>query len=527
LKNSFAPLLIGKFDFVVGNPPWINWEHLPQKYREDTKKLWDSYGLLEKTKGMGLGKVKRDMAMLFLARCLDRYTKEGGSFAFLIPFTLYKTQAGAGFRKFLANGLSRNEKKVPCKVLKIHDLVTLYPFEGATNRTSLIVIKKSGKTGFPIPCVSWVNPRSKGIDQEAELDEVKETTKQFKLILVPIRKNKPETSWMITNKVVFKVLQKVMKPSEYRAYAGVFTGINSVYFVNVLSKTAKGIMVRNLASVGKKKVKEIEAVVEPQLVFSLLRGQDHKKWYIKHKNYILVPVDDNGKILSHSELKIKFPQTYQFFFNFFNELIRRGAEPYNSKLKPYREMSISKAERKSPPFYWLFNVLPSFATYKVMWKHIAGKISGKGEFSVAVAGPVSDEYLGKKISIPIHKLTIIPLSNKNEAHYIASVLNSSIAQLVVMGYTIETAISTHILKNIFVPKFNSKNKLHLKLSQLSQKAHELAKKYYEDNDKKAKEELKKVEDNIDKTVAKLYGISEKELEEIKNALKILKGEVYE
>jgi len=25
LKNAFAPMIAGKFDFVVGNPPWIRW----------------------------------------------------------------------------------------------------------------------------------------------------------------------------------------------------------------------------------------------------------------------------------------------------------------------------------------------------------------------------------------------------------------------------------------------------------------------------------------------------------------------
>ena len=84
LKNSFAPLLMGKFDFVVKNPPWINWESLPEHYREETKKLWDYYRLLERTKGIGLGKVKRDMAMLFTARCIDRFLKKGGKFSFLI-----------------------------------------------------------------------------------------------------------------------------------------------------------------------------------------------------------------------------------------------------------------------------------------------------------------------------------------------------------------------------------------------------------------------------------------------------------
>jgi len=121
LRNSFFPLLMGKFDYVVGNPPWINWENLPEYYREQTKGLWEWYGLTKRTKGMGLGKVKRDMAMLFVSRCLDKYTKDGGKFAFLIPFTVYKTQAGAGFREFLARGYSE-KTKVSCKVLKIHDL---------------------------------------------------------------------------------------------------------------------------------------------------------------------------------------------------------------------------------------------------------------------------------------------------------------------------------------------------------------------------------------------------------------------
>jgi len=129
LKNSFAPLLMGKFDFVVGNPPWVNWENLPEKYREDTKMLWNDYGLLERTEGVSLGKVKRDMAMLFTARCLDRYVSEKGKFAFLIPFTTYKSQSGAGFRRFLAYGLHNADKKVDCNVTKIHDLVTLTPLK--------------------------------------------------------------------------------------------------------------------------------------------------------------------------------------------------------------------------------------------------------------------------------------------------------------------------------------------------------------------------------------------------------------
>ncbi|MCM8803544.1 MAG: class I SAM-dependent DNA methyltransferase, partial [Candidatus Omnitrophica bacterium] len=512
LKNSFAPLLIGKFDFVVGNPPWINWENLPEFYRNSTKELWNKYGLLEKTKGMGLGKVKRDIAMLFVARCFDQYVNKGGKLAFLIPFTSYKVQAGAGFRNWLAT---------KCQVEKIHDLVTLYPFEGAVNRTSMIIIKE-GQTKFPIPCVMWSNLRSKGIDMEAELEEVKKTTKQFDMILAPINKGKPEASWMIISNKAYKAIQKVMKPSEYRAYAGVFTALNSVYFIDIISKQANGILIKNFETVGKKGVKAIKTIIEPDLVYPLVRGHDHKTWYIRPSGYILIPTNNVGGTFPHSELKIKFPKTYQYFLNFLKDLVNRGAEPYKSKLEPYRKYPINKAEIKAPPFYWLFNVAPALKPYKLMWKYIAGKISGKGEFSVAVIEHVEDKYLGKKIPVPNEKLMLIQFDEKDEAYYTASILNSSIARLVVMSYTVETAISTHILEHIYVPKFDPQNKLHIKLSELSKKAHELAKKYYEQNDLIAQEELKKVEEEIDKTVAKLYGISDDELEEIKKTLRILK-----
>jgi hypothetical protein len=45
LKNAFAPMIAGKFDFVVGNPPWIRWDYLSQEYRNATLQLWKDYGL--------------------------------------------------------------------------------------------------------------------------------------------------------------------------------------------------------------------------------------------------------------------------------------------------------------------------------------------------------------------------------------------------------------------------------------------------------------------------------------------------
>jgi hypothetical protein len=55
----------------------------------------------------------------------------------------------------------------------------------------------------------------------------------------------------------------------------------------------------------------------------------------------------------------------------------------------------------------------------------------------------------------------------------------------------------------------------------------LAKRYYRQKDLEAREELKRVEEGIDKVVAELYGITDEELEEVRKMLGVLKGEDVE
>jgi len=504
LKNSFAPLLMGKFDYVIGNPPWINWETLPEFYRNNTKHLWSDCGLLKKTKGVGLGKVKRDIAMLFVARCFRQYVNETGKLAFLVPFTTYKTQAGAGFRSWLAN---------KCEVEKIHDLVTLYPFEGAINRTSLLVIKE-GQTKFPIPCTMWSNPRSKGMPQEAELEEVKKITKQFDMILAPIKRGKPETPWMVITEKAKKAIENIVGESPwYKAHLGVVTALNGVYWINIISKQQRGLLIENIGTGGKKIVRKIRTIIEEPLVYPLIQGRNISRWYgSPEKNYIIVPHDKKtGKPLVEKEIKINYPKAYGFLLTFKKSLETR---------------SLHKLWGKSNPFYSLYDIGNYTMTdYKVVWKRIAGGITGKAvDFASAVLEPFKGELTDKKPIIPNDSLIVIPFEKEKEAYYVSGILNSTPVLFTIASYTYELRMETHITQYVKIPKFNTKDKLHKKLSELSRKAHELAKKYYEQNDLQAQKELKKVEDEIDKTVAKLYGITDKELEEIKKTLKILKGE---
>jgi len=64
---------------------------------------------------------------------------------------------------------------------------------------------------------------------------------------------------------------------------------------------------------------------------------------------------------------------------------------------------------------------------------------------------------------------------------------------------------------------DANNDNHSGLAELSRKAHEFA-------PKEEAAELREVEEEIDRKVARLFGLSEKEVEDVKEALRVVYGE---
>jgi type II restriction/modification system DNA methylase subunit YeeA len=520
LRNAFAPMLKGKFDFVVGNPPWVNWENLPEQYREVSKDLWTKYKLAKIRGKMGLGKVKRDLAMLFLARSFDRYLREGGKLGFLITFTVFKNQAGAGFRSFLA----RNTK-----IHVIHDLVTLMPFEGATNRTGAIVVEKvcdlekinSGECKAisevwkanmsSIKHVVWVG---KQIDPDAPLEEVIKTTRRYEIVMVPLMPNDPASPWMQVTPNTANAVRKVISGGQYyEAHAGVYAGLNQVYYVKVLGRASDGMLiVTNPPESGqKKKVERVEAKVESDLVYPLIRGEDVKKWYVEFKDrYVIVPHNPRtANPISESDIRVRWPLTYSYLVNYRREL---------------EDRSIHKLWGRGNPFYAVYDIgTYTFAPYKVVWKEVSARMT-VGGFHVAVIEPLQDKYLGEKTVVPDHTVVLIPVGDRDEAYYLAGILNSTIITFALQYAVVESISSLNI------PKFNPNNALHRRVAELSRRAHELARCVHASSKPSycagvdAEDELRKVEDEIDKAVAELYGISESELKGFRRLMAILSGE---
>jgi len=491
LKNSFAPLFIGKFDYVVGNPPWINWENLPEDYRNATISLWDRYGLKARATAeqFELGKMRRDISMLFVYVCADRYLEHNGFLGFLITQMVFKTKGAEVFRRF-----NRPDGSMPLKVLKVHDMVTLKPFEGAANMTSMIILQKGKHNKYPVPYVVW--EKKEACDATSfTLEEAFRLCSRKEFIAIPIDDQDRTSPWLTATPSVIDLFDKVKGKSPYKAYAGVYTGgANGIYWVQVLKKDPSGmVIIENLYDCGKKTLLKEIATIEPALLYGLIRSGDLSKWKTQSKYYIILPHTEktDWQAILESEMKIKYPKTYNYLAKFKKVLLQRSA---------YTLL------RKGHPFYIMVDIhKESFTPFKVAWKRMGSEIEA------AVLSPKDDKNIGKKPLIPQETISFIPLENENEAHYLCAILNSTEVNALVKSFSQlggKSFATPSILNQINIPKFDLENRLHARLAELSKKAHEYA-------EKGDKETLTKVENEIDELVAELYGISKTELRKLK------------
>src|SRR5205823_4617425 len=110
------------------------------------------------------------------------------------------------------------------------------------------------------------------------------------------------------------------------------------------------------------------------------------------------------------------------------------------------------------PFYSMYNVGPyTFAPWKVVWR----------EQTSFLTAAVVKKPKGRNAVVPDHKLMLCPCESGEEAHYVCALLNSSPAQFIVKSYALETSISTHVLNYVRIPKFDAKDKLHVRLADSS------------------------------------------------------------
>jgi len=487
IKNDFAPLLVGKFDYVVGNPPWVNWESLSNDYRKATNHLWVDYGLFTlKGHAARLGGGKKDLSMLFTYACADKYLVEKGKLGFVITQTVFQTKgAGDGFRRFKIGG---NQN---LRILVVDDMVDLQPFEGAINWTSVMVLQKGYSTKYPVPYTVWRKKKGAKISIENSLDFVKENTIREDFSASPIDKLNLTTPWQLTRSKDAD-LSKALGRSTYKARAGACTWLDGVYWLNIIDKRPDDLLViENLPELGKQNIQKVQSVIEPTYVYPFLQWKSIKRFYAKSNFYILLVQDPNTRVgFDENELISTAPYTYAYLKIFEDDLRKRSG--YRKYFDP-----------ENAPFYSMYNISNfTFSPYKVIWRTMGNSIDS------VVLEEVDDRFLGRRCVI--HKNTVysVGLTDRDEAHYLSAVLNSSIVTKIATSYSVKggKSFGIGIFDFIHIPKFNRLDNTHLELSKLSILAHEFS---------SSNKSTYDIEVEINSSAASLWSIDKEEFSKLR------------
>ncbi len=400
-----------RFDFIAGNPPWINWRYLNPHYRERIAPLWEHYRLLP---GAGrhtrLGAGMDDLSILFTYVCADRLLAPGGRLGFLLSRTLFQSAGGGkAFRRF---ELPQGRYLRP---VAVHEIDGTTRFANATTQAVAAIFEVS-KT----PAVYPVSYFRLGERLEAR----------------PVSDDRA-SAWSTTR--AGASYAQLRGPSPYSARVGAHSGgASGVFWVDVLERHDRTVVVRNRARAGRREWPEITAEIESDLVHPLVRGRDVRRWQATPSCSIILPHAENGKPIVVDELKQRYPMTFAFFEQFRDDMLQRAHFRQHFK-------------RSGKPYWSMYNVgAYTFAPHRIVWREQCRTI----ECAV----------LENRGDIADAKLTLVACSSNAEARYLAGMLNSTPAREFVESYTLRIQISTHVLRNLRIPEFDGANGLHREMA---------------------------------------------------------------
>lgn len=389
IADRFAAGAIHPVAFICGNPPWVKWSHLPPEYAKFIKPRCLSMGVFSTDRWVG--GIESDISTVITYEAIDKYLAPSGVLGFFITGTVFTNESSEGFRKF-----SLHKGKLICKVELVEDFNAIKPFDGVSNHSTFLMVRRDAVTTFPVTYRMWsaVDGNGKRVRSFDDAGAFRATATHVDYLAEPVPGGKGARPWLVGTAIDHGIFKKVFASTQqnYEARKGVTSDRNGIFWVHVLNQpSSTTLTIKNAADIGKTKgIPSKTAVVETDHIFPMLRGRGVAPFSAIPDPDIRMLVPQRG-MHGDPNLAISHPMTYRFLSRFKPILEAR------SSFKRFQE-------KGRHPYYSLWSTGPyTFSPFKVLWR----EMSGKG-FAVAYTGSVLDPVLGNKVVIPDHKLYFHP-----------------------------------------------------------------------------------------------------------------------
>ena len=96
--NYLKSAVFENIDLIAGNPPWVDWKNLPEKYRDKLTLSCRDTGIFSDDTNTGGNSL--NICALIAIKCCNKYLSDDGELSFLMPDGILYNKSFEGFRRF-------------------------------------------------------------------------------------------------------------------------------------------------------------------------------------------------------------------------------------------------------------------------------------------------------------------------------------------------------------------------------------------------------------------------------------------
>lgn len=467
ITNFLTTANIGKFDVIVGNPPWIDWKNLPANYRERIKSL-----CLDRKLFSGdsvTGGINLNVCALISNVAAENWLAADGILAFLMPENMIFQQSYEGFRKFYV----RSDERLFFQ--ELYDWTAAgHPFHPVQYKfLTYFMSSKENNYQKGIPVKQFIKKSGKGSGKKAlsayrnhntfaevaSLFEMREKT-----AFVPSSTN-TIFAYAKTPSEIEK-FSKISGVSAYPGREGVEFYPQELFLLKLSEKQQradKAFLTNYQNSKSKHKIASTNLLLETKYLYPLIKGVNIQRFHVDPTEfYVPFPYDKNfssgRKPVDKKELTKQSPALMKYFNE--NKHVMEAQTSYNEKI-------IGK--KNNSEFYAIARV----GEYSHAECYVAFRDNTK--WQAAVVTPIKTPWGEKKHPVfQNHAVTICErpkggFISEDEAHFICAILNAPVVGLYMTQSS--DSRSFKIRPPVKIPEYDAANIKHQKLRDLSKKAH--------------------------------------------------------
>ena len=466
VQNLYKPyFLSGKFDYVIGNPPWFTYSSIKnEEYQNTLNELAEIY----KVKPEKVANFPHlEIAAIFLANCSNYFLKEKGTTAFVLPRSFFSADHHDNTRSGKASGF---------KFSQIWDMEGVVPLFRVPS--CVFFVEKYEKKTTPINGLPGLKFSGKLTEHNCNL-------------LIASEKLKEENAkwYYVKQGNASAISDKKTKNNEnenpYKKHfkQGATIVPRCFYFIELTQETPKDfedriINIKTSEAIeadAKKPWKGLKFTgkIESKFIFRTALAKSILPFALYKPDIVALPVLIEKDIAGKKIIKLKsasdlmqegYLNASKWFTNVENTWqIHRTEKNQNISSEDYLNWQNKLTDQKID------------AKYLVLYNS-----------SAKDANATIVKRCDLDLDIFVESVTYVFFTNDlTEAYFLTSIFNSNVPNEKMKDFQSKGLFGArHVHKkilDIYYPRFDENNEMHNKLAQLSQQAHEKAKQYLETN----------------------------------------------